>query len=154
MSEALDKLKRELIEKNRLWAIANPLEADAYSKKLAEGIRDIPVRQMLDQLNYIEKELLPAIQKKKGKEEDYKFFESVGRSLAYAVILLDRYDYLYGKFINSRIESVLLRDQLKMSEKELERYCTMEDLLLSDCMNKYAEGVAARVKTDILRLKK
>jgi ATP phosphoribosyltransferase regulatory subunit HisZ len=153
MSETLEKLKRELLEKHQLWRIANPDEADAYSKKLADGIRDMPVKQMLDQLVYIEKELLPAIAKKKGREEDYKFFESVGRSLAYAVILMDRYDYLHGKFINSRIQAALLLDHQQMIEKELERYTTMEDLLLSDCMNKYAEAIARRVKQDILRLK-
>jgi hypothetical protein len=150
MSEQMDKLRAELLEKRRLWQIANPAEADAYSKKLAEGVRDIPVKQMLDQLLYIEKELLPAIAKKKGREEDFKFFESVGRSLAYSVILLDRYDYLYGKYINGRIETVILRDMLQTAERELEKYCTMEDLYLSDFKNKYAEGVAERIRRDIL----
>jgi ATP phosphoribosyltransferase regulatory subunit HisZ len=154
MSEALDDLKRELIEKYRLWAIANPQEAAQESEKLAAGIRDIPVRQMLDQLTYIERELLPAVQKRKGREEDYKFFEGVARSLAKAVIVCDRYDYLYTRYINSRIDVALLRDRQQMTEKELERYCTMEDLLLSDSMNKYAEAIAERVKRDILRVKK
>jgi hypothetical protein len=153
MSEALDKLKREILDKNQLWQIANPQEAEAYSKKLSEGIRDMPVKQMLDQLTYLEKEFLPAVARKKGKDDNYKFFEGVGRSLAYAIILLDRYEYLYGKFINSRIEATLLRDQLAMTEKELERYCTVEDLLLSDFLNKYGEAVAKRIRTEILRVK-
>lgn len=148
----IDELRRELIDKNRLWAIANPDEAKRDSEKLAKGLRDIPVKQMYDQLQYIEKELLPAM-RRKNREVDAQFFEGVCRSLAFAIILADRYDYLHLKYLNSRVDVALLKDQLVMSEKELERYTTMEDLFLSDFMNKYAEAIAERVKRDILHIK-
>jgi hypothetical protein len=149
---SIDELRREISEKHKLWAIANPEEAKERSEKLAAGIRDIPVKQMYDQLQYIEKELLPAV-RKKNREADIKFFEGVCRSLAYGIAICDRYEYLHLRYINSRIDVAMLKDHLSMSEKELERYTTMEDLFLSDFMNKYAEKIAERVKHDILRVK-
>lgn len=74
--------------------------------------------------------------------------------MAFAVILIERYDYLYGRFINSRIDVALLKDRLEMTERELQRYTTMEDLYLSDFLNRYADTVAEKIKKDILRLKK
>ena len=148
----IDELRRQLIDKHRLWALANPEEAKQESEKLAKGLRDIPVKQMFDQLQYIEKELLPAV-KRKNREADVQFFEGVCRSLAYAIILCDRYEHLHLKFLNSRVDIALLRDHLSVSERELERYTTMEDLILSDSMNKYAEAIAERVKRDILHIK-
>jgi hypothetical protein len=153
MSKAMENLKREMLEKHRLWAIANPEEHAAETKRLAKGLEDIPEKQMFDQLQYITGELLPAV-KKKGKASDVEFFESLARSLAYAAIIIERYDYLYGRFINSRIDVALLRDRLEMMEKELQRYTTMEDLYLSDFVDKYAAAVSERIKKDILRLKK
>jgi hypothetical protein len=148
----IDELRRELLDKHKLWAIANPEEAKKQSEKLSGGTRDIPVAQMYEQLQYIEKELLPAV-RRKNREADISFFEGVCRSMAYAIILCDRYEYLYLKYLNSRVEVALLKDQLVMSEKELQRYTTMEDLFLSDFMNKYAEAIAERVKRDILHIK-
>src|SRR5579863_8425772 len=145
MSEALDKLRREMIEKHRLWAIANPEEHAAESKRLAKGLQDIPEKKMFDQLQYITKELLPAV-RKKGKASDAEFFEELSRSMAYAIILVERYDYLYGRFINSRIDVALLKDRLEMTERELEKYTTMEDLYLSDFLNRYSDVVAERIQ--------
>ena len=153
MSKAMENLRREMLDKHRLWALANPEEHAAETKRLAKGLEDIPEKRMLDQLQYITAELLPAV-RKKGKSVDIEFFEELSRSMAFAVILIERYDYLYGRFINSRIDVALLKDRLEMTERELQRYTTMEDLYLSDFLNRYADTVAEKIKKDILRLKK
>ena len=153
MSEQLDKLRREMLERHRLWALANPEEHAAETKKLAKGLEDIPVRQMIDQLHRIEKDLLPAV-RKKAKPGEPEFFEELARSLAFAIILSDRYEYLYGRFMNSRIDVVLLRDRLSLVEREIEKYTTMEDLMLTDALDTYAKRVAERVKNDLKRVKK
>jgi hypothetical protein len=153
MSEQLDHIRREMLERHRLWALANPEEHAAESKKLAAGLSDIPVKQMLDQLQRIENEFLPAV-RKKAKPVEVEFFEELARSLAFAIILSDRYEYLYGRFLNSRIDVALLKDRLVLSERELTRYTTMEDLMLSDSLDSYAKAIAARVKNDLLGVKK
>jgi hypothetical protein len=148
----IDQVRRELIDKHKLWTSANPQEAEQHKEKMAKGLRDIPINQMYDQLQYIEKEMLPAV-KRKNREADIQFFERLCRSLAYAIIIYERYEYLHLKYINGRVELALLRDHSILIEKELQNYTTMEDLFLSDGMNKYAEAIAERVKKDILKVK-
>lgn len=64
MSKAMENLRREMLDKHRLWALANPEEHAAETKRLAKGLEDIPEKRMLDQLQYITAELLPAVRKR------------------------------------------------------------------------------------------
>ena len=67
----------------------------AKTETLAAGgkfrLEDIPLRKFYEQAQYIEKTLLPAIEKKSGnKSADYQFFSEVYKSLLYAVMIVDR----------------------------------------------------------------
>jgi hypothetical protein len=150
----IEDLKRQIIERHQLERIANPERDKEMERRLAQGIRDLPVSKFLQQIQYMEKELLPAVERRKGKDsEDYKFFASVCSSLVYAIILCDRYEYLENKLTSEHLLVQVLKDRQAMVEKELSRYCTMEDLYFSNFLDRYAEATAERAKSMLERKK-
>ena len=65
----------------------------AKTENLATGgkfrLEEIPIRKFYDQAQYIERTLLPAIERKSGKNSaDYQFFNSVYMSLLYATMIV------------------------------------------------------------------
>lgn len=147
MSKAMDQVKARLLEEMAMQELINPVKRELSDKILAQGIRDIPVRKFLEQQQYIEKELLPAIEKKKGRgSTDYVFFEAVGKSLTWAIILCDRYDYQQRMFLNAKIDSKIARELAADLEQELSKFETLEELFFAGGLDRYAEGVKKRAK--------
>jgi hypothetical protein len=145
----ISKLRRELLMKEALREKTE--EERARDKKTAAALDGIPVKKMMDQALYLRNELLPAIEKKKNKTHpDYEFFNGVMESLVYAIILADRYDTLERRNINLRIWKQLQQDNLELMERELSKYQTLEELCLTESLDRYADGVKARV-TDLLK---
>jgi hypothetical protein len=139
----LEQIKADLLYKSSLDAIVKG-ERD---KKTTEGMRDVPVRKMIDAIQYIDKNLLPAVKKKGGdKSADVEFFEGVRDMLIWAILITDRYDVLEGKLVRKKIEAALYKEWMELYEKELTKYTTLEDLLLSDALNIYAQGIKNRVE--------
>jgi|HubBroStandDraft_5_1064220.scaffolds.fasta_scaffold06679_6 hypothetical protein len=147
MSAWLDKLKQELMERHRMQQLLEPEKFKKENEKLAKGIRDIPVQKFITHVQYIEKELMPAIEKRRGKDApELKFFEEVCRSLVWAVILCDRYDYLEMKVTGLRLENTILRDNLALHEKELQKFGALEDIFFTDFLDRYADAVKSRAE--------
>lgn len=138
----LEQLKADLLYKASLDKVASG-ERD---EKMTAGMRDVPVAKMIHAVNYIDKNLLPAIKKKSGeKSADYEFFKEVIDYLLWAIVIVDRYDHLEGVWIRQKIEKKLLQELNEYYEKELMKYVTMEDLLLGGALDAYAKGVKDRV---------
>ena len=128
-------------------------EERSRDKKMAAGLDGIPVKKMMDQTLYIDKELLPGIEEKRGKDHpDYEFFAGVRDSLLYAIILADRYETLETRNIHLRVWKQLQQENLDLLERELSKFQTLEELYLTDSMDRYAQGVKERVK-DLLKPK-
>lgn len=116
--------------------------------KAAKAIEEIPVRKIYDQALYIEKELLPRIEKKSGAQStDYQFFREVYKSLLWSIAILDRFDRVTRSDSNSKLENEIWRERCGILERELQKYITMEDLLLSDSIDRIAEVVKNRVES-------
>lgn len=145
----ISKLRNALLMKEALREKTE--EERARDKKISSGLDGIPVKKMRDQALYIQNELLPGIEKKRGKDHpDYEFFYGVMESLVYAIIIADRYDTLEMRNIHLRVWKTLQQENLELLERELAKYQTLEDLFLTDSLNKYADAVKARAK-DILK---
>lgn len=146
MSKSLDEIRRKILERHQLEEIANPDRNKKINEKLSAGIKDIPVSKMLEQLLYLENDLLPRLEKKGGKESaDYKFFEAMGKSLVWSVILCDRYDFLYRQFISNKVMLQLATENVALFARELEKYSTLEEIFFTDAMDRYKETVISRV---------
>lgn len=145
MSGWLDKIKSDILDRHRMQQLVEPERYKRETEKLAKGIRDIPVEKFISEIQYIEKELMPSVEKRRGKDSmEMKFFEELCRSLAYAIILCDRYDYLERKNISLRLENTILREHEALLEKELNKFCTLEELFFSDFLDRYADIVKSR----------
>lgn len=146
MSKSLDEIRRKILERHQLEEIANPDRNKKINEKLSAGIKDIPVSKMLEQLLFLENDLLPRLEKKGGKESaDYKFFEAMGKSLVWSVILCDRYDFLYRQFISNKVMLQLATENVALFARELEKYSTLEEIFFTDAMDRYKETVKSRV---------
>jgi hypothetical protein len=115
--------------------------------KTAKAIEEIPVRKIYDQALYIENELLPRIEKKSGQQStDYQFFREVYRSLLWAIVILDRFDRVCRSDSHTSLINEILYERCALMEKELAKYITMEDLLLTDSVDRIAQVVKTRAE--------
>jgi hypothetical protein len=138
----LEQIKADLLYKDSLDAIAK----GDRDKLATDGLKGVPVRKMIDAVQYIDKNLLPAVKKKGGeKSADYEFFTGVRDMLIWAVIICDRYDAVEGRLVRKKIEAALYKEWMELYEREITKYCTLEDLLLTDSLNIYAQGIKNRV---------
>lgn len=137
----LDKYKFDL---GVLNASRSSLEDPSKNAKLFERI---PIKKMYDQALYIEKELLPRIEQQRGKDHaDYKFFRDVFKSLAWAMVIVDRTDWLQKKLTQSELFLSVFKERCEFQEKELAKYTTMEDLMMTDGMDHIATAVKNRIE--------
>jgi hypothetical protein len=127
------------------------------TKNLAAGngfrLEDIPIKKFFDQAQYLEKTLLPAIEKKSGKTSaDYKFFTEVYKSMLYAVMILERCNAAVLQLQQVKQLSKIYQAQAQQYERELEKYTTIETVMFSGGLDHIINGVAERAK-DLLTKK-
>jgi hypothetical protein len=114
--------------------------------KAAKAIEEIPVRKLYEQAMYIENDLLPRIEKRStNNSADYIFFKEVFKSLLWSIAILDRFDKVCRSDTQSRLMNELMRERCLLLEGELQKYITMEDLLLSDSIDRIADIVKKRI---------
>lgn len=147
MSKKLEEIKRSLLEKHQLDVLTNPEKTRDKDQRLVKAMRDIPVSKFIEQVLYFRNEMLPAIEKKKGKTSpDYIYFEGVERSLLWAITCVDRYEYLAAKFTGQKITLQIQEENLALLERELAKFQALEDIFLTDALDRYAAGVKSRAE--------
>jgi hypothetical protein len=138
-----EQIKADLLHK----ATIDGLVKDGVGEKVTPSMDDIPVKRMIDQVNYIDKELLPAIKKKSGAASaDYEFFSGVIKSLLHAIVTVDRWESLERRYVNQLIQLNLCKEHLVILEVELRKYQAMEDLYLRPGFNIYHDRVVKRAE--------
>ena len=147
---SIEQFKNDLLLKESLRE--KTAEEKERDKHIAKNLRDIPVRKMMDNVLYIRNNLLPAIKKKSGdKSADYIVFSEIMDSILFAIILADRFGSLERINTWSKIRYQLLEQNVVLYEQELQKYTTLEEIFLTDGMNKYAEGVKRRAEALLKR---
>ena len=117
-------------------------------QKLYKGIRDVPAKQIFEQVQYLDQVMLPKIAEKRGVEsEDYKFYKSVADSLLWAIHIIDRYEFLQTRYLTACMQSAFWQDLNVKYEKELSKYTTLEDLMFTSSLDAYNESVKQRAET-------
>jgi len=140
-SNANEKKIEELKTRNFLRDVRN----DREEQRLR--LSEIPVQKMYEQAMYIDATLLPAVERKSGKDSaDYRFFEDVYRSLLYAIIILDEHEYISRKGREERQLRKFYASQVDLLEKELTKYTTINDVFASEAIDHIAYGVAQRAR--------
>lgn len=135
MNWSLEKLRLQAAD--RLKDVSN-----GELSKLSRGMKDVPVARIIDAVNYIDKNLLPAIKKKSGeKSADFELFTQVVGYLLWCIAIVDRYEALERRWVQQRLEIQLLREQLELMQRELSKYVALEDLMMTSALDLYAERV-------------
>ena len=129
-------------EKRADLYLKNIVRNSEASERLAAGIADIPVKKIIEQALYIENELLPRMEKGKGKTHpDYKFFEGMVRSLLWCITMADRSDYMQRAIAKEKLLREYFQAHSEACERELLKYTTMEDLFYGGGFDAVGEGI-------------
>jgi hypothetical protein len=114
-------------------------------KRLVDGLENVPQKQILDQAQYLENVMLPKISEKRGVEsDDYKFYKSVLNSLLWAIVIIDRFEFLKTEYSTEQIMREFLQEQLITCRSELNKYQTAEEMLMNSTWEKYAKAVGKK----------
>jgi hypothetical protein len=132
---------------------ANDENFKDQEKKIAAGFEAVSVNKIMAQVQQLENSVLPNIEKKSGNTSDnYKFWKSVYTSLLWALCLADRNEYMQLQMAKEKLLREFYQDHAEKLERELLKYCTLEDLFLQGGLQVQAEAVAQRVR-DLLNKK-
>jgi len=121
------------------------------TQNLAAGgkfrLDEVPIRKYYDQAQYIEKTLLPRIKETRGETSaDYTFFCEVFRSLLYGALVTDRFNGVMLRLQQQKQVNQILQARADLAETELMKYTTMENLLLTDGLDKIAADTVRRIE--------
>jgi hypothetical protein len=144
MSKDLDNLRASLQLKTDLNAARNKL-CDAAM----ETLKRMPMHRIASSVQYLEKNLMPAVERKGGKASpDLAVFKECADLLKWAVLLYDRLESQTRINAHLQLDLTILRERLLLAEAELTKYQTVEDLLLTDSYKHIEKGVRARIESD------
>ena len=119
-------------------------------RSVFEMMDKMPGGRVKNQMQYLEKNILPAVSAKKGgdKSPDYIFFEGIINSLKWTLILYDRLDRQLREDSLLRLERTLLLERLELYEKELSKYMLLEDLYLTEMLDNIDRGVREKINRE------
>jgi choline kinase len=119
-------------------------QVDAQRRALAR-IQGLPVRRILDLVQYLQSQVVAALDKNPGRKAERDMFVEICDLLLWSVAADERAQYAERKIGLAQVERQLLLDRLELAERELSRYQTCEELLTTDFLNHYVEGAARRI---------
>jgi hypothetical protein len=144
MSKDLDNLRASLQLKTDINAARDKL-CDAAM----ETLKRMPSHRIASCLQYLEKNLMPAVERKGGTNApDLAVFKETANLLKWALLLYDRLEMQTRVNTHLQLDLTILRERLLLAESELMKYQTMEDLLLTDSYKHIEKGVRARIESD------
>jgi hypothetical protein len=143
----LDRDTKKLLADVQFKTDLTEAQRKVYASAIA-ALEKMPGAKIREQILYLEKNILPSVASRRGGEgsPDYVFFAGLIQSLQWVLIMYDRMDALMKKDSLLHLEGTILRERLALIERELTRYTTLEDLYLTDFVDKYDEAVRERLK--------
>lgn len=144
-SKELANLKASLQLKTDINAARETLAVAAL-----EVLRKMPTHRIVASIQYLEKNLIPAVERKSGKSSaDLTVFREVVDLLKWAAIVYDRLENQARINTHLQLDLTILKERLLLAESELTKYQTVEDLMLTDSLRHIEKGVRARIESDL-----
>jgi hypothetical protein len=145
MSKELENIRASLQLKSDLDASGRKHFDDAI-----DILKKMPAHRITACLQYLEKNLMPAVERKGGKASpDLQVFKECAELLKWAVVVYDRLEFQVQNNGLLRLEKQLLIERVLLAERELQKYETMEDLSLTSLRDHIEKGVRARIESDL-----
>ncbi len=143
----MDAIRKEIQDKIDLDKIANPDEHASTIGRMSAELERMPVKVMIDQVQYLDKQLLPAVKKRGGeKSEDYIFFQGLINSLLWGIMVKERFDRIERMYGHQALHLHIVKQEAALLKKELDKYTTMEDLWLSGSVEHILKGIQRRAE--------
>jgi hypothetical protein len=113
--------------------------------RIARGMNDVPVARIYEQFQFIENSVLPAIEAKHGKQsEQYKTYKAVLNTLLWCITVIDRDERNRRDLVHFRTLLQFYIERCEHLETELQKYTSLEDLLLSQTLETYSTAIKKR----------
>jgi len=133
----MEQIKPENLSEQYRNCLAYQLTAkglDAENKPTYQQLfSDVPQFKLINQAQYLVNDLLPRIEKSKGKQSaEYKLHAEIFESLMYSIKILDRFETMSRRLFDQKNLINFYKDQNYFYENELQRYTTIETLLMKE----------------------
>jgi hypothetical protein len=147
-SEDIQRLKASLQLKADIDAVVTG-EGRVWAD-IKKVMDKLPAQQMVNAIQYLERQILPSVKKRSGESSpDYKFFSEVIELLEWSALIYDRCGTLRTMHASIKIENALLLERLKLYENELNKYTTIEDIYITDSLGHIEKGILARLESKL-----
>lgn len=126
-------------------------QSNGSTDKLINGIKEMPIAKIYQQMQYLQTHVLPqALQKLGADSESYKFYQGLLHSLAWAIYVQEELNFLKLKYSRERVVGKIFKDMYEAMEKELQRYTTLEQLYAQMATDSIKDGMVNNA-LDIVR---
>lgn len=133
-------------ESTRELKTGGDLSDFARLDRLKKGIDQIPIHRIFQSYEHLTKVLLPKVELLRGvQSEDYKLFSELATNLQWALVVANRFEYLEAALQRQKVVNQTLISQLLVSESELKKYTTLEDLALTSSLDSYKAAIVSRL---------
>ena len=103
-----------------------------HSKQLVNGLVEVPVKKIMEQILYLQNQMLPQALSKYGADNDnYRFYKGVVDSLIWTIVSYERAIYWKTEWTLQRSAVEVFRDEAIRLREQLQKYHFAEDSLLN-----------------------
>lgn len=115
-----------------------------HSQQLTNGLVEVPMKKIMEQILYLQNQMLPQALSKYGADNDnYKFYKGVVDSLIWTIVTYERATHWKKEFNFQRSATEFYRDESIRLRETLQKYHFAEDALLNQ---QDYESLMGRVK--------
>jgi hypothetical protein len=121
----------------------NLANAAGTDQQLIDGLKQMPISKMYEQIQYLKNRVLPQAKEKLGENsESYLFYSSLVDSLVWAIKLQSSFDYLSLKYNREKYFGSLMLQHRDALEAELLKYTTLDKLYLNMAIDVQQQTIA------------
>src|SRR5262249_16315177 len=99
----------------------------------------IPVKKIIDLIQYLENEILPKLQAANGK--NYERHKMLLDALVWAINVEGCFDRLRAELSNERLLNGFYKQRIEFLEQRLQYYTSMEELNLQESYNFFKKSI-------------
>lgn len=140
MSAALDKVREKVRAQIQAQNLAK--QSNGNPQPLIDALAVIPVSDLWKLLQWVHFDLLPRVEKNRGKDSaDYENYSALRDGITWAIYISDCYETLLRKNQDLKIQLDFYRDRLTRCETELQKLISVDAAAVSDTVDVYRRAI-------------
>jgi hypothetical protein len=126
----------------------NLAESMGTTMQLIDGLKQMPISKMHEQIQYLQSHVLPqALQKLGESSETYQFYKALVDSLVWAIKLQSSFEHLSAKYSREKYFGTIMMQSRDALEAELLKYTTLDKLYLNMAIDVQQQSLAKTITT-------